>query len=158
MDAIASEAGVSKATVYKHWATRDALLIEVIGAMTERIPEFESGDPRSDLRDFLRHLAQSRKREELGRLWPRVIGYAVSNPEFAKALQHLFFTPRREQIARILRYAVNKGQLREDIDTEFAMDLLIGPLMHRRFVDPPRVPLEMADRVTDYFWQVFGKS
>ena len=155
MDAIAAEAGVSKATVYKHWATKDALLIEVIGTMTEGTPEFDSGDAKSDLRNFLRHLAQSRKREELGRIWPRVISYAISNPEFAKALQHFSFAPRREQIARILKCAVSSGELREGIDTDFAMDLLIGPLVHRRFVDPASVPVEMADRVTDYFWEIF---
>ncbi|HVW86443.1 MAG TPA: helix-turn-helix domain-containing protein, partial [Bryobacteraceae bacterium] len=30
MDAIASASGVSKATVYKHWANKEALLIEVV--------------------------------------------------------------------------------------------------------------------------------
>jgi len=158
MDAIAAESGVSKATVYKHWATKDALLLEVIGTMTEKIPEFDSGDAKADMRSFLRHVAQSRKREELGRLWPRVISYAMSNPEFAKALQHFSFAPRRNQIAGILERAVRSGKLKRGIDPDFAMDLLIGPLMHRRFVEPEGVPPEMADRVTDYFWQVFGAT
>jgi AcrR family transcriptional regulator len=156
MDAIAAEAAVSKATVYKHWATKDALLIEVIGTMTDGVPEFHSGDAKSDLRNFLRHVAQSRKREELGRLWPRVISYAVSNPDFARALQQFFFVPRRQQIAGILERAVGSGELRSGIDSDLAMDLLIGPLMHRRFVDPAAIPVELADRVTDYFWEIFG--
>jgi AcrR family transcriptional regulator len=158
MDAIAAESGVSKATVYKHWPTRDALLIEVIGTMQEKFPEFDSGDPKADLRAFLRQLAQSRKREELGRLWPRVISYAVSNPEFAKALAQSSFGPRRQQIASILERAAKMGYLSKDIDADLAMDLLIGPLMHRRFVDHTSVPLKLADQVTDYFWKNFARK
>lgn len=156
MDAIAAESGVSKATVYKHWANKDALLIEVIGA-SEKLPEFDSGNAKEDLRSFLRYLAQARKREELGRIWPRVIGYAISNPEFAKALRDSSFGPRRQRIARILEDGVAKGELATHVDSEFALDLLLGPIMHRRFMDPENAPMELADRVVNYFWEVFGK-
>jgi AcrR family transcriptional regulator len=161
MDAIAAEAGVSKATVYKHWKNKDALLIEVIENLSEKFPEFDSGDVKggvkADLRSLLRHIAKTRKREELGRIWPRVIGYAVSNPEFAQALQRFSFEPRRKQIAKILKRGAKAGELRDGIDPDEAMDLLIGPLMHRRFVAHDAVPLDLADRVVDYFWQVFGR-
>jgi AcrR family transcriptional regulator len=156
MDAIATEAGVSKATVYKHWASKEALLIEMIG-LSEALPEFDSGDAKADLREFLRHLAQSRKREDLGRIWPRVISYAAANPEFGKALRDSSLGPRRERIARILKEGAERGELRSGIDSDFAMDLLIGPIMHRRFMNYEKVPVELADRVADYFWEVFGE-
>jgi AcrR family transcriptional regulator len=156
MDAIAAEAGVSKATVYKHWPTKDALLIEVIENLSEKFPEFDSDDPKADLRSFLRYLAQSRKREEMGRIWPRVISYAITNPEFAKALAHFSFAPRRRQIARILKRAAKRGELQGEIDSDLAMDMLIGPLMHRRFMDHRSIPVELADQVTDYFWKTFS--
>jgi AcrR family transcriptional regulator len=158
MDAIAAESGVSKATVYKHWANKDALLLEVIETMMDPLPEFDSGDPKADMKSFLRHMSQARKRDELGRLWPRVIGYAVSNPEFAGALQRVSFTPRRLRVAQIIDNAVSLGQLRGDVDPDFATDMLIGPIMHRRFVEPGTIPTEMAEKLTDYFWRVFGSD
>jgi AcrR family transcriptional regulator len=159
MDAIASESGVSKATLYKHWANKDALLIEVIENLSEKFVEFDSGDAKADLRAFLRHLAEGRKREELGRIWPRVISYAMTNPKFAKALLDFSFGPRRRQIDAILKRAVKCSELRAGIDPEFAMDVLIGPIVHRRLIDHQNgVPLELADRVVDYFWEVFGSS
>ena len=135
MDAIAAESGVSKATVYKHWANKDALLIEVIENLSEKLPEFDSGNAKEDLRLFLRYLAQARKREELGRIWPRVISYAMSNPEFAKALRSFSFAAAAAADCADFEASGEEGELTSGIDADLAMDLLIGPIMHRRFVD-----------------------
>ena len=154
MDAIAVEAGVSKATVYKHWSGKDDLLMEVIQTMQVNAPDFESDDPRHDMSQMMGYMAHSKKREELGRIWPRVINYAVNNPEFGNALRKHSFTKRRQQIERILQRAVSKKQLRENLDPEMALDLLIGPLMRRRFLGDS-VPEGWSEQVVDYFWQVF---
>lgn len=134
MDAIAQVSGVSKATVYKHWKDKETLCIDVIGSQRELPPEFRSGDTRRDLTDFLSHLSKSDKPDRLMKIWPRIIGYAAANPRFAAALQEFSFAPRREQIARILREAAGRGDLPAGIDVNFAMDLLVGPIMHRRFI------------------------
>lgn len=154
MDAIAAESGVSKATVYKHWANRDALLIDVLRSHSDQLPEFDSDDPREDMVRFIRHLSESRKRAELGPVWPGIIGYAVSNPDFARALRAFAFQPRRAQIERIIERATAKGELQPGIDAAFAMDLLVGPVMHRGFAGAA-IPRDMPARIVDYFWEVF---
>ncbi len=156
MDAIAAESGVSKATLYKHWTNKDALLFEVIENLSEKLPDFDSGDAKTDLRNLLRHLAQSRKRDELGRIWPRVIGYAAGNRDFAKGLRN--FVPRKRAIARILERAIEAGELKEQIDPDLAMDLLIGPVMHRRFVSLDAIPAKLPEQVVNCFWQVFATN
>jgi AcrR family transcriptional regulator len=155
MDAIAAEAGVSKATVYKHWENKDALLIDTIRNHSDELPEFDSGNPREDMVRLVRYLAESRKREELGPVWHRIIGYAMGNPEFLRALQAFAFEPRRVRIQRIVAQAVEKGELRRGIDAALAADLLIGPVMHRRF-SGDTMPRDMPERIVDYFWRVFA--
>src|SRR5215831_13772540 len=51
MDAIAARSGVSKATIYKHWADKDALLLEVIASIhgLHTRPKFDSGNTRADI-------------------------------------------------------------------------------------------------------------
>ena len=154
MDAIAAESGVSKATVYKHWTNRDALLIDVLRTHSDQLPEFDSDNPREDMVRLIRHLSESRKREELGPVWHRIVGYAASNPDFARAIRAFVFEPRRAQIERIIERAAQKGELRVRIDGAFAMDLLVGPVMHRRF-GGGAIPRDMPSRIVDYFWEVF---
>ena len=51
MDAIAAASGVSKATIYKHWSDKDALLLEVMAEMSgiQKRPAFDSGHVRQDM-------------------------------------------------------------------------------------------------------------
>jgi len=154
MDAIAAESGVSKATVYKHWSNRDALLIDVLRNHSDKLPEFATGNPREDMVRLVSFLAESRKREEIAPVWPRIIGYAASNPEFAHAMKEFAFAPRRAQVARIVQQAISRGELQRGTDAELAMDLLFGPLMHRRF-SGAAIPRDMPERVVAYFWEVF---
>jgi hypothetical protein len=55
------------------------------------------------------------------------------NRNFGLALQRHAFQPRRELVERILARGVNRGEFPPEVDPNFAMDLLIGPIMHRRF-------------------------
>ena len=134
MDAIAQVSGVSKATVYKHWKDKETLCIDVIVSLRELPPEFRSDDTRRDLIDLVTHLSKADRPDRLMKIWPRIIGYAAANPRFAAALKEHSFVPRRSQIARILKEAADRGDLPAGIDVNFALDLLIGPIMHRRFV------------------------
>src|SRR5258708_25414790 len=127
MDAIAGLSGVSKATVYKHWANKDALLSDLIKEQTGKLPEFDSGNARADLTDLLRHLARKRKPEQIARIWPRIVGYAVSNADFRKALQSVAFQPRRAQIDRILKQAGEPGGRSPRIAARLAIDHLARP-------------------------------
>jgi AcrR family transcriptional regulator len=153
VDEIAQVSGVSKATIYKHWTSKDDLCIEAIGRLKCDLPVFESGDRRADVSDLLRHLAFSKKPEALSRIWPRVIGYAASNAAFAKAFRARMADGPRTQLAALVKSAVEKGQLQAGIDVEMALDVLLGPIFYRRFMQDA-VPQELPEYVLDCFWRV----
>jgi AcrR family transcriptional regulator len=155
MDAIAQLSGVSKATVYKHWKDKEALCIDMVGKLRTLPPEFRSGDSRRDLIGLLKHLSKENKPDRLMKIWPRIIGYAIANPKFARALQEHSFGPRRAQISRILAEAAMRGELPDGIEPNFAMDLLVGPIMHRRLTTG-KVPAGLAKQVVDRFWRSWG--
>jgi AcrR family transcriptional regulator len=150
MDAIAQVSGVSKATVYKHWKDKETLCIDVIVNLRELPPEFRSGDTRRDLIDLITHLSKADRPDRLMKIWPRIMGYAAANPKFAAALHKHSFAPRRARIAGILKQAADRGDLPASIDVDFAMDLLIGPIIHRR-VSGGQFPPGFAELVVTAF-------
>jgi hypothetical protein len=52
----------------------------------------------------------------------------------AEALQATIRTPRRASAARMLRRAIERGELPEDTDIEIGLDFLAGPLYWRQAV------------------------
>src|ERR1017187_7301852 len=79
IDAIAASSGVSKATIYKHWADKDALCLEVlvhIHEPEEKPPDRDSGDLRADLEEFLTYEPAHRKADLQKRIMPHLIAYS----------------------------------------------------------------------------------
>jgi AcrR family transcriptional regulator len=153
VDEIAQVSGVSKATIYKHWSSKDVLCVEAISRLKCDLPVFDSGHPRADAADLLRHLAQTKKPEALSKIWPRVIGYAASNPEFAKVFRARLANGQRVQLAALLQSAIDKGELRAGLDMEMALDVLLGPILYLRFLQAP-VPPDLPQYVIDSFWRL----
>jgi AcrR family transcriptional regulator len=95
MDEIAALSGVSKQTVYKHFASKEALFVEIVTSMTTgagdlvltELPELEDG---ADLAAYLRNYAYKQLRvvltPRLMQLRRMVIGEAGRFPELAKVL------------------------------------------------------------------------
>lgn len=152
VDAIADASGVSKATIYKHWRTKEELCLEAIGTVKCELPAFDSADPRSDLIGLLRYFAQVRQSEIVQKLWPRIIGHAAGNPAFGIALRARFDQPRRSQVGSLVKKAILLGQLRADLDIDAAPDMLFGPIMYRLF-SYASVPHALPEKIVDAYWK-----
>jgi AcrR family transcriptional regulator len=152
VDAIAEVSGVSKATIYKHWRTKEDLCLEALSKVDGQPPVFDSDDPRSDLVELLNYIARSRKPDTPAKLWTRIVGYAVGNPAFGNALRERYVEPRNAQIRRLVRKAISQGQLRTDLDLAIAPDMLFGPIMNRRLVNT-MVPADLPEKLVAAYWK-----
>jgi len=147
-DAIARAAGASKGTLYKHWANKDELLRDVIKRLTAALPVADSGDFQADAAQVLRNMFVHEKGTPFSRIWPKIIGYVADHPKFCASFNcSLLEHSPRHTLVGIIREAVAAGELRPDLDVEFALDLLAGPLLHHRFVHrsvPAKLPGKMV--------------
>jgi AcrR family transcriptional regulator len=151
-DAIAQAAGASKATLYKHWADKDELLVEAIGQLVTELPVADSGDHRADAAQVLRNMFGPDTRRPLSRIWPKIFGYIANRPEFCKAVNSgLLQRSPRHTLVGIIRDAVAAGELRRDLDIEFALDLLAGPLLHHRLLHG-RLAKNLPEKVVAAMW------
>ena len=161
MDAIAAHSGVSKATIYKHWKDKDALLLEMLAAgvgLASR-PRFDSGDVRADMVAVLAY----RPKEDFrirDRIMPHLIAYSARNASFGQTWRHMVMEPPRRELRHLLRAGIEKGELAPDLDEDVSLALLLGPIMYwyiflRRTAEEPR---ELAAAVVDCFWRAFARA
>ena len=152
MDSVARSSGVSKATIYKHWPDKEALCLETAKRLAGVVPSFETGNPRQDLIALLQHLARRKKAPAWSRIWPSLMTYSINNPEFGRKLRRYIVEPQRVQLKQILEYAANRGELMPDLDTDFSLSLLAGPIFHCAMLKSD-VSLRFIEHVVDSFWK-----
>jgi AcrR family transcriptional regulator len=130
MDGVACRAGVGKATIYRRWPSKEALVIDAVARRTDPFPETSSGSARDRLVAVLEGILAA-SRTGAGRLLPCMVGATVSNPPLAEHYRAQIMEPRRERLAAIVREAVAAGELREGLDVDAAVDVLVGALLYR---------------------------
>jgi AcrR family transcriptional regulator len=161
MDAIAEASGVSKATIYKHWKDKEALLLEVmieISGLHER-PTFRSGNPRNDLIAVLSYRPQT-GRERSQQIMPHLIAYSAHNQKFGQTWRETVMEPPRREIKEILQRAKESGELVRDLDIDLGPALLLGPMLYNKIFGPAdcRDNRKLARRVVDSFWRSFASQ
>jgi len=159
MDAVAEHSRVSKATIYKHWADKDALILEVMADMNglNSRPSFDTGHTREDVCSVLSY------RPEVGlemrqKFMPHCIAYSARNPEFGLAWRNMVMEPPRRELRHLLKLGIEKGELTADLDIENSLALLLGPILYWFifFKGTEGKPTALAERVVDAFWRAFG--
>ncbi len=133
MDAVAQASGVSKATIYHHWADKEALLMEamlLVHGLDRESKEVDTEDLCRDLTTVLTRRNPDEFETERERLTPTLIAYSALHPKFGKVWRDGFIQPPRRSLTRILRRGMESGQLPADLDLELALAILLGPIMY----------------------------
>ena len=136
MEGVAARAGVGKATIYRRWSSKTEL----------ELPD--TGSVRADLLDLGRQALASLGDPEYANLLARMRGEAAKHPELREAYQHKLVAPRREVVAAVIRRGIERGELRDDLDLELLVDMVVGPVIYRSLIGGRFGP-EHLDRLAD---------
>lgn len=149
MDAVATKAKASKATLYRKWEGKAALVIDALMTQKQpvRMPE-DTGTLRGDLLAmFCGHggLTDTHQTAILG----SVVTAIGRDPEFAEAFRQRFIAPKVAITREVYERARARGEIRDDIDIDILTAALPGIVLHRGFLlgDPPTP--DLIARVVD---------
>ncbi|MEU9607454.1 TetR/AcrR family transcriptional regulator [Streptomyces sp. NPDC048057] len=143
--AVAARAGVSTATLYRRWSSKEDLVIAAAASFTEPYGPPATGSLEGDLRVVLRDKAAAMTGEG-GRLMRALIGEAAHNGALAEALTAAFLEPVYRRVAEVVRLAVERGEIPPVKDADLLGEVAVGPVMSRFFLTP-RLP-EQVDAAT----------
>jgi AcrR family transcriptional regulator len=133
MDAVAERAGVSKATIYRWWPTKETLALDALytrWAAAAPVPR-DTGSLRGDLLELLRPWARLVRTGSYARVTAALLAEAQSDTKFAAEYRRHVTEPRRDQAREIFARAVGRGEIPAATDTEAAIDLVYGPVYLR---------------------------
>ena len=136
MDAVAERAGVSKATIYRWWPTKETLALDMLYNEWAKVtPQtYESGSLRLDLLALLGAWSRLASGRPYGRVVAALLMEGRTNPAFSAEYQRRMVEPRREQARAIYAQAIDRGEIPAETNVEVAIDLIYGPLYHRLLI------------------------
>ncbi len=153
VEAIVARSGVAKSTIYRHWETRDDVLLEVIESCAPRI-----SPPEASLlfEDSLRALVAEIRRTLNDPDWARVLPalLALRHQEHGIAALEQRLEKRQERAMEVvLERGLAEGRLHGDVDLDRATAVIVGPLLFAALMGKPEVDEDFCENVVDLFLQ-----
>jgi len=144
---VAAHAGVGKATVYRWWPNKAALIADAFASSTTRALHFpDTGSLCSDMSQQMRQLVKI-FRGRRGRIVSAILGGGQSDKELIGAFRKRFLLPRRLEAYATLRRGIRRGELRKDVDMDLVLDSLYGPIYMRFLIRHDKMTPDFIDRL-----------
>ena len=161
MQAVAADARVSKATIYRRWPSKDALVLDLVSsAMADSTGDHGTAvdgatDARGELLAWVRAGLES-ERTPLGVALQHLVRRAAEDQVLAARLRGSVLEQHRRRFAAIVERGIHLGQIRPDLDIARLLDLVSGPLIFRKLIAgseaPVGDPTEHARVIVDMLW------
>jgi AcrR family transcriptional regulator len=138
---VAAEAGIGRATVYRHWPNRTDLLLDAIAEVEAPRDWQTSGDLADDLARELERLQRTLSSSPLVPELVALIGRAEWDSELRETKAELLASGTAG-LRQALEAAIERRELPADLDLDTTIARLAGPLFYRRVL--AHVPVEDA--------------
>jgi AcrR family transcriptional regulator len=132
MDAVALRAKASKATLYRRWNGKVALIIEAL-QHHHQLPEepvVDTGTLRGDLIESYCGTRGLTDKPEVA-AFGAVLTAIMRDPEFAAAFRRDVIAPKLAAASAVFERAVQRGEIPPGVDIELLAPALAGIVMHR---------------------------
>ena len=155
IDAIVARSGVAKSTIYRHWGSRDDVLLDVMEVCA---PDLGLPDPSLGFEGGLREIAH-----RIGAIfndpeWARVLPALLSLKTHADGIADLekrLGERQGEVLGELIAQGVAEGRLSPDAAGPEATTVLVGPLFFAQLSGSVPIDADFVDRTVDRFLAVY---
>jgi AcrR family transcriptional regulator len=149
IEAVAAHAGVGKATVYRWWPDKAALITDAFSSSaTPKLRFPDTGSVRTDMSQQMRQVIKIFSSPR-GRILSAILAAGQSDRKLIAAFRERFMRPRRQEAYATLRRGIRRGELRRDADLDLLLDSLYGPIYMRFFIRHDRLTPDFVEGLCD---------
>ena len=158
LEHVAARAGVGKATIYRRWASKEALAQELLAELAApHIAVAPADDTRTELLAAVLNPMHAVTDTPFGPVIRALLSQIAVNPTLGDPFRATVVQARRDEIARVIRRGIARGDLRPDADVDIATELLVGPV-YFRLMFGGELSRDFANRVVDTVMRGYAAS
>ena len=159
IDDVAARAGVGKATIYRRYRSKDELVVEAVGKLIDREIEVpDSGSTRTDLLVLMREAVGFYGETLAATVMPSIVDELSRNEKLAALVRDGYLRGRRGALRVVFERGIERGDFHRDLDIEFALDVLAGPLFYRLLVTADPLDDSLAQAVVELIMRGFAPA
>ncbi|MGY2737112.1 TetR/AcrR family transcriptional regulator [Sphingomonas sp. UYP23] len=137
LDAVARKAGVGKAALYRRWRSKADMAHDLVAQLGRQLPAIldvgDRGSLEADLKALLLVASLLLRVPLVLRIMPDLYAAVAREPTLAAAMRPADAVWEKK-VAALLDRAVERGELKPDLDRRLAVAVLIGPVYWRLVV------------------------
>lgn len=132
MEKVRERSGVGKATLYRRHGSKEELVRAAVEHLHQTLPVPEdTGSLRGDFAAVAANALANAQSTRSAMFMPRVLAEVAHIPELQEIFYDALVRPRRETLLAIVRRAIERGEIRADVDVELAVDVIAGPMIYK---------------------------
>jgi len=132
VDAVCRRSGVAKTTIYRHWPSRTALVLDACSKLGTNPEVPDTGSLRGDLMALALDLARRLRTARWPSVLPSIIDAAERDPEIA-GLHARLHAGASGAFRTVVERAQERGEVPRDGDPSETLAAILGPLFYRRW-------------------------
>jgi AcrR family transcriptional regulator len=146
---VAARAGVGKATIYRRWASKEELALELLTWLASPHIAIEAtGNTREEMLAAVVNPMLAVTETPFGTVIRSLLSQIATNPALGDRFRATVVAARRDEVARVISRGIARGDLRPDADPDIATEVLVGPV-YFRLLFGGELTLAFAYRVVD---------
>ncbi|HEX4444902.1 MAG TPA: TetR/AcrR family transcriptional regulator [Galbitalea sp.] len=152
IDMVAARARAGKATLYRRWPSKTELVIDAVACMKNKDIDFDALPDTGTLRgDFIAMMKAPTIKDgaQKMRVMAGLVSLIARNPELAETARASVIAPRAEINRRFLQRAIDRGEIRADIDIPFISSISPSMVTYRTMMMGVPVDREYLMQILD---------
>jgi len=156
MAGVAERAGVSTATLYRRYPSKEFLVVDAVAACKPPPEIGDYGSLEADLRARFETVVDAIASSDDSRLMEGLIGEIVRNRPLADAMNERFIAPRIADLVAMIERAVSRGEIDPLPNPSLAAEMLIGVIHFRTIVTGEPIDLPLIDDLVPLTMRMLG--